>query len=533
MKFTEFLSEARTVAGDAAAKRGLQHVGHGYYADRSGNIVAKSEKGQRLVAVDKGEAQAAQAGVEQGDQEDAHLTSGEGLGTVAITFGRFNPPTIGHEKLLDAVAKEGVDSYRIYPSRTVDPKKNPLEPEVKVQFMNEMYPSHSEAIVNDSGMSNIFNVMVALQDEGYTGVTLVVGSDRVSEFKSLLEKYNGQAYEFEELNVVSAGERDPDAEGVEGMSASKMRAFAASGDLESFMEGVPGKNKNIAQRLMTEVRKGMGISDEAEPVNEMWEIAPKLDKQGLREAYISEEVFALDTLVEHLDTGVQGKIVYRGANYAIFEDENGWQFRCWLTSLMEKAPKYDKEGNDKFDRFKRMVRHKQDKYGPSTLKQRLKHGGVDHNIDNEKKAKMKEATYPQDFRNPDGSRRAVAKKKTGRPNAQGPESGKKEINEGDFWHPDPDKDRKLGGPGANQRAREDRAASSKPKSDSKKLRPGESYYEYAKRMKTRKEEKEAHKSADDGSGNDWKIGTDTYRKAVQAMTPGQSIKKFSDFRNSK
>ena len=500
MKFSQFLTEARTVAGDAAAKRGLQHVGHGYYADRSGQIVAKSEKGQRLVAVDKAEAQAAQAGAEQGAAEDEHLTSGEGLGTIAVTFGRFNPPTIGHEKLLDAVAKEGVDNYRIYPSRTVDPKKNPLEPELKVQFMNEMYPSHSEAIVNDSGMSNIFNVMVALQDEGYTGVTLVVGSDRVSEFKSLLEKYNGQAYEFEELNVVSAGERDPDAEGVEGMSASKMRAFAAAGDLESFMEGVPGKNKSIAQRLMTEVRKGMGISDEAEPVNEMWEIAPKLDKQGLREAYIAEEVFALDTLVEHLDTGVQGKIVYRGANYAIFEDENGWQFRCWLTSLMEKAPKYDKEGNDKFDRFKRMVRHKQDKYGPSTLKQRLKHGGVDHNIDNEKKAKMKEET----------------------------------INErGDFWHPDPDKDRKLGGPGANQRAREDRAASSKPKSDSKKLRPGESYYEYAKRMKTRKEEKEAHKSADDGSGNDWKIGTDTYRKAVQAMTPGQSIKKFSDFRNSK
>ena len=500
MKFSQFLTEARTVAGDAAAKRGLQHVGHGYYADRSGQIVAKSEKGQRLVAVDRAEAEAAQAGAEQGAAEDEHLTSGEGLGTIAVTFGRFNPPTIGHEKLLDAVAKEGVDNYRIYPSRTVDPKKNPLEPEIKVKFMNEMYPSHSDAIVNDSGMSNIFNVMVALQDEGYTGVTLVVGSDRVSEFKSLLEKYNGQAYEFEELNVVSAGERDPDAEGVEGMSASKMRAFAASGDLESFMEGVPGKNKNIAQRLMTEVRKGMGISDEAEPVTEMWEIAPKLDKQGLREAYISEEVFALDTLVEHLDTGVQGKIVYRGANYAIFEDENGWQFRCWLTSLMEKAPKYDKEGNDKFDRYKRMVRHKQDKYGPSTLKQRLKHGGVDHNIDNEKKAKMKEET----------------------------------INErGDFWHPDPDKDRKLGGPGANQRAREDRAASSKPKSDSKKLRPGESYYEYAKRMKTRKEEKEAHKSADDGSGNDWKIGTDTYRKAVQAMTPGQSVKKFSDFRNSK
>ena len=104
-----------------------------------------------------------------------------------------------------------------------------------------------------------------------------------------------------------------------------------------------------------------------------------------------------------------------------------------------------------------------------------------------------EATYPSDFRNADGSKRAVAKKKTGRPNAQGPESGKKEINErGDFWHPDPDKDRKLGGPGANQRAREDRGTSAKKSSGSndKKLRPGESYMQYAKRMKTRKEEVE-------------------------------------------
>ena len=383
MKFTEFLSEARTVAGDAAAKRGLQHVGHGYYADRSGNIVAKSEKGQRLVAVDKSEAQAAQAGVEQGDQEDAHLTSGEGLGTVAITFGRFNPPTIGHEKLLDAVAKEGVDSYRIYPSRTVDPKKNPLEPEIKVKFMNEMYPSHSDAIVNDSGMSNIFNVMVALQDEGYTGVTLVVGSDRVSEFKSLLEKYNGQAYEFEELNVVSAGDRDPDAEGVEGMSASKMRAFAASGDLESFTEGVPGGNAAIAKRLMNEVRKGMGISDEEQVAAEMWEIAPKLAQQDLREAYIQKDVFEVGQLVEHMDTGVRGTVKVRGANYVIYETAEGYVFKSWLQHIAEVT------------------------------------------------------------------------------------------------------------------------------------------------------EKEKHHSADDGSGNDWKVGTDTYRKAVQEMTPGQSVKKFSDFRKSK
>ena len=118
------------------------------------------------------------------------------------------------------------------------------------------------------------------------------------------------------------------------------------------------------------------------------------------------------------------------------------------------------------------------------------HKGQSERIKKHLKKMQKEATYPSDFRNPDGSKRAVAKKKTGRPNAQG-DYGKKDIQErGDFWHPDPDKDRKLGGPGANQRAREDRAAASKPKSDPKKLRPGESYMQYAKRMKASKMKRE-------------------------------------------
>ena len=99
MKLSQFLSEARTVAGEAASKRGLSHAGHGYYADRQGNIVAKSVGGERLVAVDKSEAQQAQQGAEQGSAEDAHKeeNGGEGLGHIALTFGRCNPPTIGHE----------------------------------------------------------------------------------------------------------------------------------------------------------------------------------------------------------------------------------------------------------------------------------------------------------------------------------------------------------------------------------------------------------------------------------------------------
>tara|TARA_B100001996_G_scaffold138235_1_gene105185 strand:+ start:689 stop:1870 length:1182 start_codon:yes stop_codon:yes gene_type:complete len=359
MKLSQFLSEARTVAGEAASKRGLSHAGHGYYADRQGNIVAKSVGGERLVAVDKSEAQQAQQGAEQGSAEDAHKeeNGGEGLGHIALTFGRFNPPTIGHEKLLDTVAAEGADNYRIYPSRTVDRKSNPLEPESKIQFMQSMFSEHSEAIVNDADMSNIFNVLTTLNQEGYSGVTMVVGSDRVSEFKGLLEKYNGVAYDFEELEVVSGGERDPDAEGVEGMSASKMRAFAAEGNIEEFSKGVPSGFKDV-KKLMKEVRVGMGLPSEVETpelekkeVKELWKIAPKLAQDDLREAYISEEVFSIGTLVEHTDTGVRGEIVQRGTNYATFQDEHGWEFKVWLTSLtevVEKHPSVDDgpDGND-------------------------------------------------------------------------------------------------------------------------------------------------------------------------------------------
>lgn len=381
MKFSQFITEARTAAGEVAAKRGLQHAGHGYYADRQGNIVAKSEGGNRLVPVDGKEAEQAKINSDQGAAEDEHINSGEGLGTIALTFGRFNPPTIGHEKLLNTVSEQGADNYRIYPSRTVDPKKNPLEPDVKIDFMTRMFPNHADAIVNDGDMSNIFNVLSNLNQEGYSGVTMVVGSDRVSEFKSLLEKYNGQAYDFEELNVISAGERDPDAEGVEGMSASKLRAMAAAGDLEGFTQGVPGGDVKLAEQLMMEVRAGMGIVEqEQEEVAELWDIAPKLDAENLREAFFEDKVFPMGCIVEHLDTGIRGTVIRRGTNYVIFETPEHFKFNVWLTSIMEV--------------------------------------------------------------------------------------------------------------------------------------------------------KELHKSADDGSGNTWKVGTDTYRHAVQAMTPGQLVKKFSDFRKT-
>ena len=234
-KFSDFLTEARTAAGEQAAKMGLTHMGKGYYADRQGNIVARSvQGGSKLEKVTPEQAAQVQQQAEpeapqqQGGEEEA----AEG-GHIAFTFGRFNPPTVGHEKLVNAVARvPGISEYRIYPSRTMDGKKNPLEPGYKIKVMKKAYPSHAESIVNSSTTNNIFDVMQGLGKDGYTQVTLVVGDDRVQEFQGLLEKYNGNLYNFEQINVVSAGARDPDAEGVEGMSASKLRAAAADAGRE-------------------------------------------------------------------------------------------------------------------------------------------------------------------------------------------------------------------------------------------------------------------------------------------------------------
>ena len=158
---------------------------------------------------------------------------------VVITFGRFNPPTIGHEKLIKAVAKIAkTDNYFIYPSHTQDKKKNPLKSDVKVKYMKLMFKPHAAHIKYDPKLLTIIHILKSLQGT-YDELTLVVGSDRVEHMRVLINQYNGVEYAFRKLTVMSAGERDPDADGAEGMSASKMRAAALSADIESFRSGVP------------------------------------------------------------------------------------------------------------------------------------------------------------------------------------------------------------------------------------------------------------------------------------------------------
>ena len=206
--------------------------------------------------------------------------------------------------------------------------------------MRQAYPDHANSIVSSDGMRTIFDVLTALDSEGYSSVNIIVGGDRVSEFTSLANKYNGKLYNFDEINVVSAGDRDPDADGIEGMSASKMRKAAAEGDFDTFQQGIPkGVSKQGKEELFMTLRTSMQVEefDEfAEASFNLHEIAPKLDPQGLRDSYITGDLYQVGCFVENVNTGIIGKVVSRGSNYVIYVDEQENIFRSWLKDLIEK-----------------------------------------------------------------------------------------------------------------------------------------------------------------------------------------------------
>ena len=339
-KFSAFLTEAeRSFASKEAEKLKLKHVGYGKYADINGNVTHLSKDG-KLIKVSA--QQAATATQQNGGEETG---SGEGQvdqGSISVTFGRFNPPTVGHEKLLNKVAQQAKSTggeYRIYPSRSEDPKKNPLDAGTKIGFMKQAYPDHANAIQNNEEMRTIFDVLTTLDGEGYSSVNLVVGGDRVSEFNSLAQKYNGDVYTFDEINVVSAGARDPDGEGVEGMSASKLRKAAAEDDFDSFSKGMTKSlGKDGTEKLYMTLRQAMQVEefdDFAEASYELYEIAPRLDPQGLREAYFNQNLFEVGSFVENTNTGIVSKVVSRGSNYVISIDERDGIYRSWLKDLVE------------------------------------------------------------------------------------------------------------------------------------------------------------------------------------------------------
>ena len=431
--FAAFLVE--TSASQQAQRLGLEGDGHGGWYDRSsGEFIAKTVKGTlkfynkrqvvgmkdpaqseqernysnpntqvppegQQAAPPQGQqappaeptpeeiaAQEEQAAVEQQEAIRANLQSPDlaagpppvpkTRGTLTLAFGRFNPPHAGHGQLMDIAAESAAETegdYIIVPSRTNDPKKNPLDADAKVTTMRTMFPDHAEKIVNDPQNNTIFDVLKKAHNDGYTNVRIVAGDDRVKQFDKLSQNYNGQLYQFDGLETLSSGQRDDDKEGMEGYSASRMRLAAIEGDFKSFynnlqkevpavdeqgqpiyevdpntgeqlideqgqplqaMDLVPLLNRKAAKDYFISVRQAMGAEQVQECWN-IWEIAPKEDTENLREAYVSKEIFDIGTKVEDVNTGLIGRIIRRGANHLICVTEEQIMFKSWIKDLTE------------------------------------------------------------------------------------------------------------------------------------------------------------------------------------------------------
>ena len=370
--FLRFISEApdSNKAKEQARKLNLKSDGHGGWLDSKGEFVAKTEggklkfynqrqragqdppqpKGVNTPVATQGRPAAAQAQAPQAKQKSAEPEGSDldkALDTLTVVFGRFNPPTAGHEKLLQQAEKVAAGGdLKIYPSRTVDSKKNPIDPDMKVSYMRKMFPDFEEQIQNDAEMRSIFNVLTTAAEEGYTGINIVVGADRLGEFESLATKYNGDLYNFKEIKTVSAGPRDDDAEGLEGVSSSKQRKAVMDDDYDAFKRGLPkGMDDADGQALFDAVRVGMNKKDDkkkkdVEEEIDLWMVAPKLDPRGLRENYFRKNIFNIGDMVESLNTGLIGKIIRRGTNYLISVTENNVMFKSWTHDLAEYTEKH-------------------------------------------------------------------------------------------------------------------------------------------------------------------------------------------------
>ena len=253
--------------------------------------------------------------------------------SVVFTFGRFNPPTTGHEKLLDKVKKiAGSDDYFIYPSHSQNPKKDPLPFAKKVAYMRDMFPQHKRNITTKNNLKTVLDIAVYLHDMGYKELNMVVGSDRVIEFKKLLNTYNGQEkrhgfYDFDNIEVFSAGDRDPDSEGVTGMSASKMRAAASNNNYEEFKKGLPRTFRN-GEKLFKDVRKGMGLKESSKYSEDEIE----------RDLYMRGVIYQIGDLVENKLDGTSGEVIRRGPNYVQYTDGENF-YKAFLSAIQEQKPK--------------------------------------------------------------------------------------------------------------------------------------------------------------------------------------------------
>lgn len=367
-KFLEFITEARTSqAAQQAKKLGLSGDGHGFWVDREGNKKAKTVKGKleflqqkksksgdnstsktqkpadikskklskakpapkRLGAKSTQTTQSASKKSElTGSKSRLSATQQKTINGDAITiaFGKFNPPTKAHKNLLTVLKQSASGgNFYIFPSRSQDGKKNPLSPDTKIEYMKLMFPDYADRIIDSDDFKTIFDVLSFLNQEGYTTINIVCGAERCSEIDNLAKKQNGKLYNFNSINVISSGPKDPDSE----ENSSVARKAASSGDFETFKKSMPtGVQPKLIKQLFQELSGSM-------EVKETWQIAPELDLKGLRENYVFGNLFKVGDVVESCNTGLRGEIIRSGANHLICVTNDGIMFKSWIKDVSE------------------------------------------------------------------------------------------------------------------------------------------------------------------------------------------------------
>lgn len=255
---------------------------------------------------------------------------------VVFAFGRFNPPTVGHERLLEKAAELAKGkSYRIYSSRTEDAKKNPLSLTEKVRYMRKMFPRHARSIMADADITDALQVCSRLYEQGFTRVSMVVSEDRAEGLRTLLRTYNGKPqpsgafYNFREgVNVVSVVANDPDCDTSSGVSSAVLREAAATNDLELFSKGLPAGLEE-KQALFNAVRVGMGLK-ETKTFRKHIRLETVSDR---REAYVNGDIFKLGDEVIITESNEIGRVAQRGSNYLVVAMHDGRKVRKWLNGV--------------------------------------------------------------------------------------------------------------------------------------------------------------------------------------------------------
>jgi nicotinic acid mononucleotide adenylyltransferase len=259
---------------------------------------------------------------------------------VVFAFGRFQPPTTGHELLVKAVQKiasaQGAD-HVIYASKTEDKKQNPLPVSRKVYYLQRMFAGANFKAANEQ--ERTFIEAAKALNKRYKNIVMVAGSDRIAEYKKILEKYNGTEFKFDTVSVVSAGERDPDSDNASGMSGTKMREAAKAGKFSEFKKGIPHSLTVLdARRLMNEIRKAYDL----EPIKESLNIAV----DDLREKYFRGEIFNVGDIV--VSENKQCVVVKRGSNHLLLSEKGtDVKFTRWIKDVSLPAEQVQEELTNK------------------------------------------------------------------------------------------------------------------------------------------------------------------------------------------